>query len=576
MIPQDVIEQVRQATDIAQIVGEYVRLKQRGKNFKGICPFHVEKTPSFNVNTDKQIFHCFGCGKGGNVFTFLMEHEKMSFVDAVKHLARKANIVIKESGSDQNRERFERLNYAHTVAVDYFHKLLFDKRYDVVLTDYLMNKRGISHDTIEEFQLGFAGEAWDGLLNEAARKDIKGEEMARAGLAGKSEKTGNYFDRFRYRLMIPIYNLSGKPIAFGGRTMKKGEPAKYVNSPETPLYSKSNVLYGLNFSRDHIRDSKQVYVVEGYFDVISLWQVGIKNVVASSGTAFTEQQARLLARFAEEVYLFFDADSAGQQAALRSVDALFDAGLEVKVIQAPEGEDPDSLAREHGVAMIENLRDHALGFIPYRLQDASPHTSGIMGREKLVKELSALAAKISDPTRRALFIQEAAASLDVNQALIREAGRGLVPAETKAPSLTNSLVRWERDFISLLLNNPPSIRYALENIAPDDFDSRRISRLYSAIIQQHSMDGEVHAGRLMENFDDEEAVSLLSEVATIEWDEETLEEETIRHTRDILQRKEKRIRKRYLDALKAAEAEGDQDRADEIVQEMKQHGLYDA
>ncbi|MCM2273081.1 MAG: DNA primase, partial [candidate division Zixibacteria bacterium] len=317
MIPQDIIEQIRQATDIAQIIGEYVKLRKRGKTYEANCPFHTEKTPSFKVNPDRQIYHCFGCGKGGNVFTFLIEHEKMTFVEAVRHLARKANITIREEVSDTRREQLEKLNYAQQVALEYFQKVLYSSQYKVVLEGYLRKKRQIDEETIQFFKFGLSGEGWDGLIKHATAKDLTTDDLLQAGLAVYSENKKSYFDRFRQRLMIPIFNLSQKPIAFGGRTLKKGEPAKYVNSPETPLYSKGNVLYGLNFSRDQIRDSNRAYIVEGYFDLISLWQAGVRNVVASSGTAFTPQQARLLARFCEEVYLFFDADSAGQNAALR-------------------------------------------------------------------------------------------------------------------------------------------------------------------------------------------------------------------------------------------------------------------
>ena len=236
MIPEETIDQVREATDIAQVIGQYLRLKKRGKNHTGLCPFHTEKTPSFNVNSERQIFHCFGCGKGGNVFTFLMEHEKMTFVEAVHHLAQRANIPIREDrGSDQRREMLERINYANLIAMEYFVSVLRDRKYSSILDDYLIGRRGLTAETIDEFHLGLAGPDWDGFIRYAATKDLSEQELLQAGLVLKSEKKGNYFDRFRHRLMIPIISLSQKPIAFGGRTLKKGEPAKYVNSPETPL-----------------------------------------------------------------------------------------------------------------------------------------------------------------------------------------------------------------------------------------------------------------------------------------------------------------------------------------------------
>lgn len=574
MIPQDTIEQIRDTVDIADIIGDYVRLKKRGKNFLGLCPFHTEKTPSFTVSPDKQMYYCFGCGKGGNAITFLMEHEKMTFVEAVRLLAQKANIVIKETGSDYRREQLERINYAHVVALEYFHKLLFDKKYTKVLDGYLRKRRQIADDTIETFQLGLSGEEWDGLIKFAGSKDLSPVDLEAAGLAIHSDKKDSYFDRFRTRLMIPIFNLSQKPIAFGGRTLKKGEPAKYVNSPETPLYSKSNVLYGLNFAKDAIRDSNEVYVVEGYFDVISLWQAGVKNVVASSGTAFTAQQARLLARFAEKVYLFFDADSAGQQAALRSVDALYDAGLEVKVIVSPEGEDPDTLARSGGQDQVEELRSAALDYIAYRLRDIDIATAGLIAKEKLIKELSAVAAQIADKTRRTLFLDEAASALRVDRSLMTTGVKQTATPSERVAEKRRRMSKIELDFLSLLFNNPGSIDYVFERIAPDDFDSKQLSRLYIAMITQYQNSGELDAARLLETFQDEEMKSLVGEISFIEWADEDISKETRAHAEKIIEERRRKIRQRLQRELAEAEAAGDTERTIALVEELKGYGLY--
>ncbi len=573
MIPQETIEQIRQATDIAQIIGEYVRLKKKGRNFEALCPFHTEKTPSFKVNTERQIYHCFGCGKGGNVFTFLMEHEKMSFVEAVRHLAAKANIIIREEVSDIKREQLERLNYAHQVALEYFHKVLHEPKYKRVLDDYLKIKRGITENSIEQFQLGLAGESWDGLIRYATGKDLKIEDLEKAGLIVRSEKGQSYHDRFRLRLMFPIFNFSSKPIAFGGRALKRGEPAKYINSPETPLYNKSNVLYGLNMSRHAIRETRSVFVVEGYFDLISLWQTGVLNVVASSGTAFSHQQARLLARFAENVYLFFDADSAGQQAALRSVDALFDAGLEVRVIVPPEGEDPDSIARASGRDGIEVLQDDALRYIPFRIKGLELDNAGIIVKDKLIKELSSLGGRISDPIRRALFIQEAADALGVNVTLFRTTGATQPTSQSLSGTRQRGLQRIEFEFLSLLLSNPGLIDTVLEQILPDDFDSKQLSRLYSAMISQYQKGGFIDANRLVEYFQDEDSVSLLTELAAVDWDQTTVEREIRDRIRDFVERKKKKIRLRLQKELAQAEANGDQDEANRLLEKLKNHGL---
>ncbi len=576
MIAPDVIEQVRQTTDIVQVIGEFVRLKKRGRRFLAVCPFHTEKTPSFSVSPDKQLFYCFGCGKGGTVFTFLMEHEKMSFVEAVQHLAQRANIVIREDrGSEARREWREKIAYCNQVALDYFHDLLYQPKYREVLQGYLKDKRQIEEETITHFQLGLAGERWDGLTGYAAGKGLSPQDLEKAGLALRSEKRGNYFDRFRHRLMIPIFNLSQKPIAFGGRTLKKGEAAKYVNSPETALYVKGNVLYGLNLSRDHIRQASpaSVLVVEGYFDVISLWQAGIKNVVASSGTAFTLQQARLLSRFAQEVYLFFDADSAGQKAALRSVDSLFEAGLEVKVMVPPEGEDPDSIATRQGAEAIEQLKQDAVGFIPFRTRDIDISRSGIIGKELLVKEMGALGNRITDPTRRSLFFAEAAEKLGIDVHLLQNIpspDRETPPPDQSARKKHNAV---EVGFLSVLFSNPGSIDNVFDSITPDDFESGELSRLYAAMIEQYRSRSMIDAKALIDNAQDTEFVSLVTEIASTDWDSSQVNGETRKLARQLIEQKQKRIRAQLKQELARAEADGDQERADRIIQQMKEHGL---
>ena len=573
MIPQEQIEQIRQANDIVDVIGSYARLKKRGRSFIGLCPFHTEKTPSFTVSQEKQVYHCFGCGVGGNVFTFLIEHEKMSFIEAVRFLARRANITIRETGADYRRDERDKLNYAQQVALDYFRSTLNEPRYRVVREDYLKQKRGITEEAIEFFQLGLSGEGWEGLIQYAAGYDLTPADLERAGLAVHNEQRNSYFDRFRQRLMFPIFNLSRKPIAFGGRTLKKGEPAKYVNSPETLLYSKSNVLYGLNFARESLRQANCAYIVEGYFDVISLWQIGIKNVVASSGTAFTLQQARLLARFVEDVYLFFDADSAGQQAALKSVDMLYDAGLEVKIILAPEGEDPDSLARESGREQIEELRQAALSYIPFRVRNLGPGKTGIIAREKLIKEMKATGEKIGDATRRSLFFREAADALNIDVQVLQSAKIDR-PSTTETPApKRKGLDRTESALLSLLLSNPSSIDAVFEKISPDDFGTPQLKRLYSAMINQHREAGGLDATQLVEMLADQDAVSLLTEIATEEWSAEKTEAETLNLIRAFKERKAKLIRVRLQEELREAEARGDNERAAEIVEELKAHGL---
>ena len=574
MIPQDTIEQIRQAVDIVQIIGEYLKLKKRGSRYLALCPFHTEKTPSFSISSEKQLYYCFGCGKGGTVFTFLMEHEGMSYVEAIKYLAGKVNIPIKEdSTTDFKREQNEKIYFANQVALEYFKKQLLSSKYKHILNDYLIKKRGITKEIIEEYSLGLVGEEWEGLIKFASSKDLSPKDLFECGLALYSEKNKSYFDRFRQRLMIPIFNLSQKPIAFGGRTLKKGEPAKYINSPESSIYIKGNILYNLNLAKDHIKQIGSAIITEGYFDVISLWQAGIKNVVASSGTAFTMQQARLLARFTDKVSLFFDADSAGRKAALRSIDSLYDSGLEVKVIIAPPGEDPDSIARDYGRDKLNELIENAMNFINFRIQDVDLRESGIIAREKLVKELGALGNKISDPTRRSLFHTEASNVLGVDVELLRN-----IPVETSyspesKPQRPKQFNKVETGLLSLLFNNPGTIDIIFEQISPDDFESRELSRLYSAIANQYKTAGVVNAGVLIDTVRDQGFISLITKIASEEWEAEDIDHEAHSHLKMFQKKKQERIREKLKQDLVRAEAEGNVKEAENILAELKKQGL---
>lgn len=570
-IPENIIEQVRQTSDIVDIIGQYVRLKKRGRNFLALCPFHTEKTPSFSVSADKQIYHCFGCGKGGNVFTFLMEHENMSFVEAVRLLAQKAGITIPERKIDSSaKEELDRLYYAHLLALNYFKSMLTAPKYTNQITKYLKDNRRLTDESIALFQLGLAGEEWDGFLNFALKKELFPNELVKAGLIIHSEKHDKYFDRFRQRLMIPIFNLSGKPIAFGGRTLKKGEPAKYVNSPETLLYSKSNVLYGLNFSRQFIREKNEVIIVEGYFDLISLYQVGIKNVVASSGTAFTAQQARLLARFTDMAYLFFDADSAGQTAALRSVDALYDAGLEVMVMIPPEGDDPDSVAVREGAAGIDKLKEKAMRYLEFRVKNIDLKKQGIIAREKLIKELAELAERIGDTTRRQLFIAEAAEMLQTDVRTFNNLLKiDMVPrkgyAGVRPPKKVADI---ERDLLSLIANYPEYMEDVSDRLMPEDFHTEAYAGLYSRMLVILKEHGSLSAGSIINFLDDDSLVSEMTLLAEIDWEKDRARPMIKDYVEKILSYRRERVIDKLKVELKVAEDKGDHETAGKLAEEI--------
>jgi DNA primase len=322
-IPPEKIDEIRNATDIVDLVGAFVKLKKRGKNFIGLCPFHTEKTPSFNISSDRQMYHCFGCGVGGNVFTFVMEYEKISFTEAVHSLAEKAGIVLPAytEASDVEASEQEELYNICKIAGLFFYSCLTETTEGKFALEYFAN-RGFTNDTIRIFGLGYAPNSWGAFLKHAEEKKIPCAFLEKAGLIRKRED-GSYYDYFRGRAIFPIFSVSGRVIGFGARKIREDDPlGKYINSPETPIFNKSKVLYGLFHSKEAVREQDKAILVEGYADLISSYQAGVKNIVASSGTALTQEQIQLIKRYTKNITIVYDADSAGSQATLRGVDLI--------------------------------------------------------------------------------------------------------------------------------------------------------------------------------------------------------------------------------------------------------------
>ncbi len=407
-------------------------------------------------------------------------------------------------------------------------------------------------------------------LSTTLRKDLFDKDLERAGLVIRSEKRDSYFDRFRQRLMIPIFNQSGKAVAFGGRALKKGEVAKYVNSPETALYHKSSILYGLNFSRQFIREKNEVIIVEGYFDLISLYQVGIKNVVASSGTAFTLTQARLLSHFADTAFLFFDSDSAGQMAALRSVDALYDAGLEVKVISGPEGDDPDSLAVKGGADAIEKVHSEAESFIQYRIRRADLESAGIIAREKLIKEFVALFKKVGDTTRRDVMILDAAERMKIPPRqfynIMNE--KGDASSGSTAVEPPRKIEINERDLLSLMICNPEEIAKVMEKLTPEDFHIPAHRAIYESIIDVFKKSGEFTESGLVNQIADQSLLADITALAAIDWSGYNVPSTVRGLVRKIQDLKRERIIDTLKGQLKDAESKGDSKTAEKLQNEI--------
>jgi len=364
-IPEEVIEKIKEQNDIVDIISENVRLKKSGKNYMGLCPFHNDKSPSFSVSSEKQIYKCFSCGEAGNVLTFIMKYKKLTFLEAAKYLADKASIPLQIEGQENSRvsKKKELIYKVNVDAARYY----FANLQNVKTAKEYFLKRGMKEDTIKRFGLGYAHDSWKGIINFLRTKGYKDDLLLEAGLISKNEKTGNIYDRFRNRVIFPVFDVKGKVIGFGGRVLDDSKP-KYLNSPETMIFQKGINLYGLNFAVKNGLQEEYVIIVEGYMDLIALHQYGITNAVASLGTALTVNQARLLKRYVSKVIISYDADLAGQTATLRGLEILRNAGFDVKVLTVPEGKDPDEFVRNNGKEAFLRLTKEALPLIEYKIK----------------------------------------------------------------------------------------------------------------------------------------------------------------------------------------------------------------
>lgn len=426
MISKETVARILDTVRIEEVVGDFVTLKKRGSNLLGLCPFHNEKTPSFNVSPTRNIYKCFGCGKAGNAVSFVMEHEHYSFPEALKYLASKYGIEIEESGDEQQDRQAELERESHFIvnqfAQEFYTDYLFDSDHGRAVGLTYFTERGFTEQIIRKFQLGLAPEEWDTFLKAAAAKGYSREILLKAGLITekKNENTGEEkaYDRFRNRTIFPIHNLTGKVIAFGARILKPDPKApKYLNSPETEIYHKSKILYGIFFAKKSIIEKDECFLTEGYTDVISLHLEGIENVVASSGTSLTVEQIRLIARYTKNITILYDGDAAGIKASLRGIDLILEQGLNVRVVLFPDGEDPDSYARNHSQSEIhEFIRTGKKDFITFKtgllLNDAG---NDPLSRAALIREVVESISKVPDSISREMYVRQCSALLQVTE-----------------------------------------------------------------------------------------------------------------------------------------------------------------
>ena len=417
-------EQIRAASDIVDIIGAYVPLKKNGANFTALCPFHKEKSPSFNVNPHKQIFHCFGCHKGGDVFTFVKDYENIGFMDAVRRLAERAKIPLEfenTPGAQESRHLKDQLLDIHEQLTTRWQNCLANEAAGQLARDYLA-KRGVSTEAIKLFRIGAAPELWDDTVNWAKSKNFPLETVEQAGLIIKKEETGRHYDRFRGRLMFPICDEQGRVVGFSGRVLSGDEKtAKYVNSPETPIFTKSKIFFGLDKSKRAILDAGFAIICEGQLDLIACFTNGVQNIVAPQGTAFTESHARIIKRYANEVVLCFDSDNAGQNAIVRSLDHLLASGLAVRVAVVPSPHDPDSFIKSNGGAAFNELIKNAAGFFDYYLNRlcATNEINSDKGRLVILKSMAESVHKTGNSVLVDTYAQKTALRLGVPPESVR-------------------------------------------------------------------------------------------------------------------------------------------------------------
>lgn len=506
MIPDDVVDEVRARADIVEVIGEHVALKRSGKDFKARCPFHEERTPSFYVVPSKGFYKCFGCNESGDVFTFLMKRTGLSFLDAVRYLAERTGVEIRETTRDGGEDPNRHLHEANAFAQEFFEKSLWEEKTGREARAYL-KKRGIGRETAERFGLGFAQDEWRALREGAAVHGIDDAVLLEAGLLIQREEGKEPYDRFRHRVIFPIQSPSSVVLAFGGRILGKGGKGmpKYLNSPESPVYHKSDVLYGLSWAKNSIRREESALVVEGYMDAVSLAAGDMENVVAPLGTSMTEAQARLLARYCSRVFILFDSDPAGLKATFRAGDVLLAAGLHPAVVTLPPGEDPDTIMQKEGSEGLREYLSQAVDVLDRKLQilEERDYFSSIERTRGAVDRLLPTLRAAKDPTLRDIYVAKVAEYTGVRRETLntelekpesgftpRPGGSRSGSREGSRPSSTETKVVGhrplalgaERKLLLLLIQARDYVELAAERVGADEFSDPALREVFQALV----------------------------------------------------------------------------------------------
>ncbi len=580
-------EEVRNRADIAAIIGRYVKLRQSGQTLKGLCPFHKEKTPSFHVNPVRGFFHCFGCGKGGDVFSFLQEIEGASFPDVLKMLAEETGVTLSHAQPDASlkTDPFDQSSGAslsktvmleiHAMAADYFYSMI--RRYPQAIAYF--KSRGLAAETVRDFRLGYAPGGWSSLLSSAAGKGIAAEALVTCGLALKSAE-GSTYDRFRDRIIFSLTDLSGRVIGFAGRGLEADATPKYLNSPETPLYRKKEFLYGLNSTRHHIKKENASLVVEGYMDFLTLFQAGIRNVVATSGTALTPEHAHVLMRFTSRVILVFDGDEAGQNAAERGVFTLAPFDLDVAILTLPPEEDPDSFVKANGPDRFRAMMTEARGATDFIIDRAIARngTTTPRGQKAVITQILPLYQAMINSVAKNRFRRELADRLGLDEKVVDRELRASRQAQRQEATATENgadfMPSLEWKLLHVLISRPQLIGETRDYISPELFTDDEASDVYSLILDFYDAHGNLNG--IIDAAKDTDTQKLLSSMLARPALDEDQQPELVQ---PIISLHKKFLRSRTRANRLLLKSEKDPDRKSEIMlqieKDMKQHNDLD-
>lgn len=581
----EILEEIKQTNDIVEVISQYIHLKRSGRNYFGLCPFHNEKSPSFSVSPDKQIFHCFGCGVGGNVITFVSKIEGIGYREAIENLAERSGIVLPKlvSSGDQKKEELKSKVYkVNSYALKYYHEKLYQKE-SKIAQDYI-KQRKLNNETLESYNIGYSG-SWDELSKELKKQGFGDEEIIESGLANKNNQ-GKFIDRYRNRLMIPILDVRNRVIGFGGRILIEREDkkeAKYINSPENVVYSKGRNLFGLNVAKKG--DTKNLLIVEGYMDVISLHQRGITNVVASLGTALTEAQGWLLRKNAEKVILGFDSDEAGQNAKLRAMEVMQNMGCDIRVLKMEGAKDPDEYILKYGAARFQKLMENAISLIEFKVQILKQNLNleNAGDKVKFLNEIAKLLSKIDNTMEQEIYIEKISNGYNISKEAIygqvnklqyaNMQGKKILekrqPVKTKIKKeeenkVAEDIIKRENTIISILINFPEEYKKIKENINIEDIKYEKNQKIIKEIYSKlESEDKNVMA--VLDKFEDDEMQSHLTKIMAEDYGivdaEKAVEDIILKYEREKLE-------KRRDELLRQEKQEQDEDKKKQLGKEI--------